>query len=678
MPLDLSGLDDQAPPPGGQSAPVPGKLDLSLLDDPSLTAAAKPAPTKQAVPQKVDVMSSAIDPAWKAPNGKWSDYDVQQYTARMHNQAASENEGILRGAAGIGHTLLKPVQWLADWISPPQQTMGGLVTGQPTQKNAVSSYIDSIQDTINNLDKSNAGNGHYQTGKVMSQMAMTYPVGGVLGQLARAANLPRLASAIETGGLSTGAAPAAPAAGALSRLGSAAANMGVRVAGGAINGAASAGLADPNSATAGAVAGGALPAVVSGLGNTAKAAGSVYGALSPLWSQKGALNAATQKVAKAVPAQDISQIIGDLQTYFPKGAENIPLSSAAITGSPHLAQLEQGSRLQFPTNWMDFDRNQAKAVFDNVMNATAEAGNIGAARAARSQGWDDAWGKAMSNFKPKVWQKEMGALGPNLDQAMASPEASNPAVRNMLQAIKDEVVRVGPNFSPAHLQQIRANLSASAYNPMSPNAFAAAPRDNPATISVMQELDNILNKSTGGKWQNVLNSYSQGSQAVNAAKAASKVQSSFMDPETGRLLAKTIDPQGAVPIITDSGLTRAMNAARGKDGSQQLSQPAADQLQATIDALRRQNVVQNLKRSATAKGGSDTVSNAIAALPFVGGYLAKPLQKAVLNRDAALTGLLTNPDQLASQLSAYQGAAQQGVLSHPELARVAPVLLADH
>jgi hypothetical protein len=255
----------------------------------------------------------------------------------------------------------------------------------------------------------------------------------------------------------------------------------------------------------------------------------------------------------------------------------------------------------------------------------------------------------------------------------------------MLQAIKDEVIRVGPDFSPAHLQQIRANLSAAAYNPASGNAFASAPRDNPATLSVLSEIDRILNRSTGNKWDKVLGAYSQGSTAVNAAKAASQVQGSFMDPATGRLLVKTIDPQGSVPILTDSGLTRAMNAARAKDGSQVLSQPAADQLNATINALRQQNVVQNLKRSATARGGSDTVSNALGALPFVGKFMAAPLAKANAARDQALYGLLSNPDSLAAQLNAYQGAAAapvpEGALAQASrylLSRAAPAALADH
>ena len=675
MPLDLSVLDDANTPAAPASAPVPGTLDLSLLNDGS-------GQQQQPAPQPVSTSQAPLRPGESPEHAaQMAALDKQLRDSIATKQA--EGAGLLRGAAGIGHTLLMPVQWISDQISPPQQSLSGLINGR-AQKNPVSAYIDRIGQAGSDLDSQYADSGWYKLGKLESQVAMTYPVGGILGKLAGAAAMPRLAAAIESGGMTTGAAPVAADASLGARALAAVGNLGIRGAGGAINGAATAGLIDPSSAGSGAALGAALPLTVSALGSVGKGVGQAYSALNPLWSKKGALAAATDKAATAIGPADLQQAIGSLQTYYPKGAENIPITSAAVTGSPGLAQLEQGSRLAYPTNWMDFDRNQAKAVFDNVMNATQEAGGIGAAKQARSAAWDAAWDKAMANFKPRVWNQEMGALGPKLDQALVSPPAANPDVRNMLQAIKDEVMRVGSDFSPAHLQQIRANLSASAYNPVSGNAFASAPRDNPATLSVLSEIDRILNRSTSGKWDQVLGAYSQGSTGVDAAKAASKVQSSFMDPDTGRLLVKTIDPQGSVPILTDSALTRAMNAARAKDGSQVLSPQAADQLNATINALRQQNVVQNLKRSATARGGSDTVSNALAALPFVGKFMSAPLAKANAARDQALYGLLSNPDALAAQLNAYRGAAAPvapgalGEASRYLLSRSAPAALADH
>jgi hypothetical protein len=402
-------------------------------------------------------------------------------------------------------------------------------------------------------------------------------------------------------------------------------------------------------------------------------------------SQKAAEQAAAEKAANAIGAGNVNQAIGDLQTYYPKGAENIPVSSAGITGSPGLAELEQASRLRVPKNWTDFDLSQSKAVFDNVINATKEADQLGALKGARADNWKEAWAKADSNFKPRVWDKLMGQLGPDLDQALKAPEASNPAVRNVLQAIKDEVMRVGPDFSPAHLQQIRANLSGRA-NPMAPDAFKSAPRDSQAVRDVIGEIDNILNRSTSGQWQKVLEGYAQDSDAVRAAAAASKVRGSFVDRDTGRVLTRTADTQGDIPVITQAGLTRAMNAARmPQSGDLLLSHDANQRLEATIGALRRQQAVQNLKRTATAGGGSDTVANLFAdqaarEMPNKLLQLVDAVKRmGSAKTDAATTRLLQDPNELArvlNLLSARPAAAPVGNALAP-LYRAAPAIAAD-
>lgn len=110
-------------------------------------------------------------------------------------------------------------------------------------------------------------------GRLAGNVAITYPVGGIIGAPLKAAApagsvINRLGTALATSGASTGAPVAAgflPAAG----------NMLLRMAGGAGTGAASAALIDPESAKTGAIIGAAMPPVISGVGKLANMAGSL-------------------------------------------------------------------------------------------------------------------------------------------------------------------------------------------------------------------------------------------------------------------------------------------------------------------------------------------------------------------------------------------------------------------
>ena len=103
-------------------------------------------------------------------------------------------------------------------------------------------------------------------GEFAGEVVSTLPVGGAIAAPVRAAGAGRLAQAIRTGGLSTGAAPATTLGGRL-------ADLGTRVSGGAITGGATAGLINPNEIETGAAVGGvvaaAAPPVVQTLSKSA-------------------------------------------------------------------------------------------------------------------------------------------------------------------------------------------------------------------------------------------------------------------------------------------------------------------------------------------------------------------------------------------------------------------------
>lgn len=100
-------------------------------------------------------------------------------------------------------------------------------------------------------------------------VAGTAPAVNALGA-AVAPMLPRLGAAITSGGMTTGAAPAATSA-------ARAADMGIRVAGGAAGGGVAAGLVNPEDAGTGAAIGAAMPGAVQVLGRAGQAVGRAVG-----------------------------------------------------------------------------------------------------------------------------------------------------------------------------------------------------------------------------------------------------------------------------------------------------------------------------------------------------------------------------------------------------------------
>lgn len=398
----------------------------------------------------------------------------------------------------------------------------------------------------------------------------------------------------------------------------------------------------------------------------------VYNAVTRSGGQKAAAGELSQALTPdgADQATVLRQTIDRLrQAQQPRpGGVNIPLSTAAQLRDAELARLEAGSRTRSGANWYDFDQQQARAVADEVRRATASADDVGARRALRSANRETRAAQAFSTINEPAFMRDLNGFRNNLEVAMRTPEASDPAVRSMLEALRGELDRLGPDFGPQHLATIRANLASKA--PLVPqNAYQAAPRSSPATMSVLREVDNILNNATGNRWQQVVSGYAKESDAVRAAQAAGKVREAFWD-STGQVKKKAADVAGDVPIITEFGLRGAINSTAGPQKNILLSNEASQRLNSIVDALRAQGLVQGVKRSATAGGGSNTASDimaartagavADAATNVVGGpaatvgkgMLDSLRAYATANKDRALAEALQNPQQMISLLEA--------------------------
>jgi len=171
-------------------------------------------------------------------------------------EAANLLAGAVRGAGSIGATLMAPIDMGSDAVNA---AMGGPARSVSSNQQRRADMTQTLADL-----GADPGSTAFGVGKLGGEVAGTAGAGGVLANgLARvpgvASAAPGLINALRSGGMTTGA----PAA---TTLGGHAVDLGVRMAGGGVAGAASGGLVDPNiAATSGAV-GLVLPPLLKGAG----------------------------------------------------------------------------------------------------------------------------------------------------------------------------------------------------------------------------------------------------------------------------------------------------------------------------------------------------------------------------------------------------------------------------
>lgn len=198
--------------------------------------------------------------------------------------------GALRGAGSIGATLMRPMESGAENQQRRQAMTGGL-----QEMGADPSSIA------------------FGAGKLGGEIAGTAGIGTVLGLPFR--GLPAVQSALQSGGMVTGMAPAT--------MGGRAADMALRTVAGGATGGAAAGMVDPSQMGTGAAIGAALPGFL-------KLAGGAGSAIGRGFSMGGAQNKELAKTA--VNKYGIPLGIGDIAEGGTTKAVQSILRDAPITG----------------------------------------------------------------------------------------------------------------------------------------------------------------------------------------------------------------------------------------------------------------------------------------------------------------------------------------------------------
>lgn len=308
--------------------------------------------------------------------------------------------GTLSGAANIGATILTPLDKLL---------------GVTDRRKQLREFFNEQADPSSTA---------FKVGELGAEIAGTAGVGGTLAKGVRATGaLPKLASAIETGGFRLGAAPAATTAG---RVG----DLATRAAGGAITGGATAGLINPEYAPTGAVIGGAMAPAVLAAGTVGK--GIRNALIKQASPEVAALANRAKELGIDIPADRLTN--SRPLNAVASSLEYVPLSGRAASQDKLMSQ---------------FNRAVAKTVGESTDNVTHA---LRKAETRLGQEFD----RTLSGNGVVYDDALLADMTKNLDEARATlSEGQIKQIENITNSIFDKAKRVGDSL------QIEGN---AAYN----------------------------------------------------------------------------------------------------------------------------------------------------------------------------------------------------------------------
>jgi hypothetical protein len=190
-----------------------------------------------------------------------------------------------------------------------------------------------------------------------------------------------------------------------------------------------------------------------------------------------------------------------------------------------------------------------------------------------------------------------------------------------------------------------------------------AASSEPFIIGLAKDMDNVLEKSSGGEWNKWKSCLRRRDGDGRGAKADVNIRNKFVDEATGTIRKPGVGGALDTPQVTPAALKQAVvSAGSMKRGPRKGQDILRDQSKSTLNEVLRdlemQGILQRSKTASTGGSGSDTASNLSQAalmelvLPSglgIGRYVqAESNRKAQQAMQRQLAQLLQDPGSCAS------------------------------
>ena len=274
---------------------------------------------------------------------------------------------VLSGAGDIGATLLSPIDALARAANKGKPiSVGGYDIAGQDRRAGIEDALKSTGVNTNALE--------FKGGRIATQVLGTAGAGGVIAKGLTAAApvisqiapsvanaLTKFAPAVQSGGLSLGAS--APS--------NALANIGLRTGGGALSGAASAGLVNPEDAGTGALIGGALPGAIQMAGAVGGSAKQVIGGVA-----KNALGLSTGTGGEAVSTAYRAGKEGST-AFLENMRGNVPMTDVLDSAKSALGQMRLDRSAAYKSGMAGVSADKTVIDFAPIDKAVASLQTMG-------------------------------------------------------------------------------------------------------------------------------------------------------------------------------------------------------------------------------------------------------------------------------------------------------------
>jgi len=623
----------------------------------------QPVSQKASLPKDVDGQSKqAVDDVFSS---------VLNDAIKAEKDALS---GALRGVAGIGSTLMWPIDKLTDAIKGDRsQTLSGAITGrQPLSRNE--ERRKAIEYAIQYGLGADPESGFYRAGKLASELAGTAGAGGVAANTIRAAAPIFASSKLGSGLLS-----------ALETSGARGGNLATRTIGGAASGGIQAAAIDPESAKAGALVGMLSPSFM----KLAGVSGDFVANLIRPFYKSG-----QEKIVSDVLnrfASDPKRAIAELQ----KAQELIPGSrpiAAAAAGDVGLSGLTRAMQ-NTPDFAAEMAMRQAQQNAARTQSLESVAGNSGKISAAKAER-DAATGAMREGALSRAGKMDAMPILQQLDTLLSNPNNAGQTAQIALKRMRDQVASTAKEgkIDARALYEIRKDAGLAMQGKLQGDASNL--RYAKGQLGEVQNIfDDAIERASagGGKavipssqpsggWKEYLSKYSEASKPINQMEVLRDVMS--------RIQTGTSDAQGNL-ILSPAKLNNILKI-EGAELQKILTKEQFQLLRNLSTDLNGNSVGLNAGRSV----GSNTVQNlagdnllqstlgnlvggSTAAKTTLGSLLKVPYVRANQDIQDVLGSALLDPAYASKLLSMAQQSGARGNTLKSLIYRSAPALPAS-
>lgn len=360
---------------------------------------------------------------------------------------------------------------------------------------------------------------------------------------------------------------------------------------------------------------------------------------------------------------------GQLRAPYPNAPLGVTPTAAMKTQNPTLQALELGARTKRPDLFTPTDEANSIKRWQALQGVAKDESSLYAAEAAR-----DRITKGLRQEALDLASQKQGFEIPIAKTVAAIAQGdsrSNPSVKALTKYVMDELEQ---GVTPGQLYTIRKTLTDAI--PHGTELGNAVKQARVERMTVVNAIDDALDKASDGAWGLYLKAYGGFSQSVTSMKAGQAMADIFQHSP-----ARTSASTGSVPLMSPAALSRGLEKFGEKQfGSKTIPRITPEErktVEMVIDDLQRQQSVMRaggiLGSDTAAKFAAGSRGEAVGAgllgmaadrvLPG-SGLLSGPISRGLARkREEALAEILRDPEKLAQALEAAQRAQALRVAS---------------